>query len=139
MNRYCRALVLLAVLAALVVLGGCQKGDDRNRVNSKDAAEVAKVLSDTIAGSATRPPGPVSLPASVVFTRDDVPHEGGYQQLTLGDLTDAQANQFLRRVKTEFCTCGCGHTIDQCLIQDPQCDVAPRLAAQVLKEVTGGK
>ena len=90
-------------------------------------------------GIAARRPAPVQLPASVIFTRDDIPNEGGYLQITLGDLTDAQANQFLRRVKSEYCTCGCSHTIDQCLIQDPQCDVARKLATQVLKEVTGGK
>ena len=139
MTRVSRAEILLAVLAVVAVLGGCQKGADRARDDRKDAEHVASVLSDTIGGGSTTRLTPVLLPASVVFTRDDIPKEGGYLQITLGDLTDAQANQFLRRVKTEYCTYGCGHTIDQCLVQDPQCETARRLATQVLKEVTGGK
>ena len=79
-----------------------------------------------------------TLPENIVFTRDDIPREGGYLQVTIGDVTDDESNQFIRRLKTERCTCGCPHTIDQCLIEDPQCDVAHRLAAQVLREVQLG-
>jgi hypothetical protein len=132
----------LAALSALVlVAAGCQKSNDSAgaRLDSKDYKAVAEILADTVGGMAVATPAEIApLPDNVVFSRDDIPNEGGYLQVTLGEVSDAQANSFMRRVKTEKCSCGCVHTIDQCLIQDPQCDTAHQLAAQVLKEVTGG-
>lgn len=127
-------IVPLALLALSACQGGKKPAQDRT-VTQKDIDDVSRLLADTAGGVGRSIPraGP-ELPPNVVFTRDDIPNEGGYLQIQFGDITDAQANRFLRRVKTEMCTCGCPHTIDQCLIEDPQCDVARRLAVQILRE-----
>ena len=132
----------LAALGAIVMVAiGCQQSPKKeagDQVSKQEQDEITKILSDTAGGmNKLAVPAP-TLPANIVFTRDDIPREGGYLQVTIGDVTDAESNQFLRRLKTERCTCGCPHTIDQCLIEDPQCDVAHRLAAQVLREVQLG-
>lgn len=133
-------LVALVLTVALAACQGGEKSSQRTTVSQKDIDEVGKLLSDTAGGvgrAVARPP--TELPPNVVFTRDDIPNEGGYLQIQIGEITDEQANRFLRRAKTEMCTCGCPHTIDQCLIEDPQCDVAHRLATQVLRESLVGK
>lgn len=132
------AVLALIVPAALLAFSACQgekKAASGRTASQKDIDDVRSLLSDTAGGVGRSVPrvGP-ELPPNVVFTRDDIPNEGGYLQIQIGDITDAQANRFLRRAKTEMCTCGCPHTIDQCLIEDPQCDVARRLAAQILRE-----
>jgi hypothetical protein len=136
MNRW------MAALGAVVLVAiGCQQGTQKtpgDQVSKQDLDQIAKILSDTAGGMNKMTTPTPTLPANIVFTRDDIPREGGYLQVTIGDVTDAESNQFLRRLKTERCTCGCPHTIDQCLIEDPQCDVAHRLAAQVLREVQLG-
>ena len=134
-----RKLLIAAGLAVAVVAVGCQKqGSGARKVSQEDIKEVSSLLADTVGQIGMNIAAPAPLPANVVFTKEDIPNEGGYLQVSIGDVTDDQANQFLRRAKSENCTCGCPHTIDQCLIEDPQCTVAQRLAAQVLKEVTGG-
>ncbi len=131
--------ILFAAMVFGVFLGGCQGsgGSDQSGVSKKDIADVASILADTSGIERTVAP-PAELPPRMVFTKQDIPNEGGYLQVSIGDVTDSQANKFLRRLKSEPCTCGCPHTIDQCLIDDPQCDVAHNLARQVLKEVTEG-
>lgn len=132
------ALVLSLALVALALVACQGGGTTKDEVSKKDMEDVAKLLADT-AGGMNRGMQPVpTLPANIVFTRDDIPNEGGYLQVTLGDITDDEANKFLRRLKEDRCTCGCPHTLDQCLIEDPQCDVAHRLANQVLREVQLG-
>jgi len=141
MNQAHRTRLLAAFGALALVVAGCQgakKTDVVEQISRKDQENMTKLLADTAGGmNQTALPAP-TLPANLVFTRDDIPREGGYLQVTIGDVNDAESNQFLRRLKTERCTCGCPHTIDQCLIEDPQCDVAHRLAAQVLREVQIG-
>lgn len=134
---------LTALVVSLVfvtfALVACQGGGaSKDEVSNRDIDDVAKILADTAGGmnQATQPPP--ALPANIVFTRDDIPNEGGYLQVSMGDITDDEANRFLRRLKEDRCTCGCPHTLDQCLIEDPQCDVAHRLANQVLREVQLG-
>lgn len=134
-----RSTRFLAAAAALFLAVGCQRTDGAGRVDPKDARAAAEILADTVGGMSVVTPDEVApLPDNVVFSRDDIPNEGGYLQVSLGEVSDTQANAFMRRLKTEKCSCGCVHTIDQCLIEDPQCDTAHQLAAQVLKEVTGG-
>lgn len=133
---------VLAALGAIVLVAvGCQqtpKQSTGDQVSKQDLDQIAKILADTAGGMNKMATPAPTLPANIVFTRDDIPREGGYLQVTIGDVTDGESNLFLRRLKTERCTCGCPHTIDQCLIEDPQCDVAHRLAAQVLREVQLG-
>lgn len=140
-NPVDRTRLLAAIFAIVLVITGCQGGkktDAVEQVSRKDQDQITKLLSDTAGGmNQSALPAP-ELPANLIFTRDDIPREGGYLQVTIGDINDAESNLFLRRLKTERCTCGCPHTLDQCLIEDPQCDVAHRLAAQVLREVQIG-
>jgi len=136
--KHVTAASVAAILSSLLVLGGCQEsGSDKSGVSRKDIKDVASILSDT-AGAMNQRPETKELAPRIVFTKQDIPNEGGYLQVSIGDITDDQANRFMRRLKSEPCTCGCPHTIDQCLIEDPQCDVAHNLARQVLKEVTEG-
>lgn len=141
MNQNHRTRLSAAICMLGLVVAGCQgekKTDAVPQISRKEHESITKLLADTAGGmNQTALPAP-SLPANLVFTRDDIPREGGYLQVTIGDVNDAESNKFLRRLKTERCTCGCPHTIDQCLIEDPQCDVAHRLAAQVLREVQIG-
>lgn len=143
MTRISRAVMLLAALAAAATLFACQKKDTGAGAGGRAADQAAGRLPDSPRDTAEADSlfdfPPLVLSPDVVFTTDDIPREGGYLQLPLGDLTDAQANQLLRRLKTQYCTCGCPHSIDQCLIHDPECEAARRLATQVLKEVTGGR
>jgi thiol-disulfide isomerase/thioredoxin len=53
-------------------------------------------------------------------------------------LTAEQKKLALRRLNSESCTCGCNLTISQCRVNDGECPVSGKLAAQVVKEVAGG-
>jgi thiol-disulfide isomerase/thioredoxin len=53
-------------------------------------------------------------------------------------LTAGQKKRALRRLNSESCTCGCNLTISQCRVNDGECPVSGKLAAQVVKEVAGG-
>ncbi len=56
--------------------------------------------------------------------------------ISLAGLSEDQEKKFLDRVNTDHCTCGCtGDTIAKCIVQDPQCQVAPAMAKRVLAEV----
>lgn len=127
------ALVLLLGLA----VGGCQRASSDARAK-QDAREIQELLARDGRGDGAASRVPVELPPGTHFTRDDLPTEGGYVHLPLVEITDAQADRLLQRLKTEYCTCGCPHTIDDCLIQDPACTTARTLAHQVLKEVITG-
>lgn len=53
-------------------------------------------------------------------------------------LTAEQKKRALRRLNSESCTCGCKLTLSQCRVNDGECPVSGKLAAQVVKEVAGG-
>ena len=53
-------------------------------------------------------------------------------------LTADQKKRALRRLNSESCTCGCNLTLSQCRVNDGECPVSGKLAAQVVKEVAGG-
>jgi len=53
-------------------------------------------------------------------------------------LTADQKKRALRRLNSESCTCGCKLTLSQCRVNDGECPVSGKLAAQVVKEVSGG-
>jgi thiol-disulfide isomerase/thioredoxin len=53
-------------------------------------------------------------------------------------LTADQKKRALRRLNSESCTCGCKLTLSQCRVNDGECPVSGKLAAQVVKEVAGG-
>ncbi|TPW17417.1 MAG: hypothetical protein FD129_384, partial [bacterium] len=115
MNQNHRTRLSAAICMLGLVVAGCQgekKTDAVPQISRKEHESITKLLADTAGGmNQTALPAP-SLPANLVFTRDDIPREGGYLQVTIGDVNDAESNKFLRRLKTERCTCGCPHTID---------------------------
>ena len=53
-------------------------------------------------------------------------------------LTAEQKKQALHRLNAESCTCGCNLTLSQCRVNDTECPVSGKLAAQVVKEVASG-
>jgi hypothetical protein len=53
-------------------------------------------------------------------------------------LTADQKKRALRRLNSESCTCGCNLTLSQCRVNDTECPVSGKLAAQVVKEVVSG-
>jgi thiol-disulfide isomerase/thioredoxin len=53
-------------------------------------------------------------------------------------LTADQKKRALRRLNSENCTCGCNLTLSQCRVNDTECPVSGKLAAQVVKEVVSG-
>lgn len=132
----------VATLLALL-LGGCgpsstRSAADAKPVSERDVKDVQQILAQKDARAPREGRAPVTLPPGTRFSREDIPREGGYVQIPLVEITDAQADRFLKRLKTEFCSCGCPHTIDQCLIDDPACSTGRTLALQVLREVTTG-
>lgn len=136
-----RAIPIAPALFVIALLGltpmGCQRASSDARAK-QEAREVQELLTRAGGGDGVASRVPVALPPGTRFTRDDLPTEGGYVHLPLVEITDAQADRLLQRLKTEYCTCGCPHTIDDCLIQDPACTTARTLAHQVLKEVITG-
>ena len=53
-------------------------------------------------------------------------------------LTPAQRKDALHRLNAEGCTCGCGLTVAECRINDAECPVSPKLAAQIVDQVRKG-
>jgi thiol-disulfide isomerase/thioredoxin len=52
-------------------------------------------------------------------------------------LTAEQKKRALRRMNSENCTCGCDLTISQCRVNDTECPVSGKLAAEIVKQVSG--
>ncbi len=60
--------------------------------------------------------------------------------VNLDGLTPEQKKAALHRLNAESCTCGCTLTLSQCRVNDTECPVSGKIAAQVVKEVVhGGK
>jgi thiol-disulfide isomerase/thioredoxin len=60
--------------------------------------------------------------------------------VNLAGLTPEQKKKALHRLNAESCTCGCPFTLSQCRVNDTECPVSGKLAAQVVKEIVhGGK
>ena len=53
-------------------------------------------------------------------------------------LTAEQKKRALRRLNSESCTCGCKLTLSQCRVNDGECPVSGKIAAQIVREVAGG-
>ena len=53
-------------------------------------------------------------------------------------LTAEQKKRALRRLNSESCTCGCKLTLSQCRVNDGECPVSGKMAAQIVKEVASG-
>lgn len=57
----------------------------------------------------------------------------------LSHLNASQKKQALKRMNLEGCKCGCGMTIAQCRINDSSCPISRGRAAEIVKEVLGGR
>jgi thiol-disulfide isomerase/thioredoxin len=53
-------------------------------------------------------------------------------------LTAEQKKRALRRLNSDSCTCGCKLTVSQCRVNDTECPVSGKLAADVVKEIAAG-
>lgn len=72
---------------------------------------------------------------NAVYTAGDITMRGSYLKIDFEDLTASQVNRVVHRLRTEYCTCGCDKdTIDQCLVNDPDCTTAVTLAKQIIRE-----
>ncbi len=58
-----------------------------------------------------------------------------YAQTGMADLTAEQQNRVKKILAERSCTCGCDMTIATCLVEDPSCETAPKLAQQIIAEV----
>ena len=54
-------------------------------------------------------------------------------------LTSEQKKRALRRLNSENCTCGCGLTLSECRVNDTECPVSGKLAAEIVKQVASGE
>ena len=57
--------------------------------------------------------------------------------LALDGLTPAHKHIVLARLNAESCTCGCGLTLAQCRINDPDCQISLPIARRIVEEVAG--
>ncbi len=53
-------------------------------------------------------------------------------------LTAEQKKHALRRLNSETCTCGCKLTLSECRVNDTECPVSGKLAAEVVRQVARG-
>ena len=59
--------------------------------------------------------------------------------LDLSTLTGAQREEALKALNTDHCTCGCGLTLAQCRLDDPDCSVSLPLAQDLVKKIAARK
>jgi thiol-disulfide isomerase/thioredoxin len=53
-------------------------------------------------------------------------------------LTDAQKRAALKKLNSQYCTCGCKLTIAQCRINDSECATSQALAQKIVKQIRAG-
>jgi len=53
-------------------------------------------------------------------------------------LTEDQKRAALKKLNSQYCTCGCKLTIAQCRINDSECTTSQRLAERIVKEIPAG-
>jgi hypothetical protein len=57
----------------------------------------------------------------------------------LSSLPGERRDQALKALNTEHCTCGCGLTLAQCRLDDPDCSVSLPLAQDLVKKIAAQK
>ena len=55
----------------------------------------------------------------------------------LSTLPPAKHIEALKQLNTEKCTCGCGLTVAQCLVDDPNCGTSPTIAKAIMARIKG--
>lgn len=53
-------------------------------------------------------------------------------------LTDNQKRAALKKLNSQYCTCGCKLTVAQCRINDPECATSQALAQRIVKQIRAG-
>jgi len=53
----------------------------------------------------------------------------------LSTLSSATQMEALKQLNTEKCTCGCGLTVAQCLVDDPSCGTSPAIAKALMTRI----
>jgi protein-disulfide isomerase len=110
----CRFLTFVAVLAAIGALPGCA-----SRAPSAPPAPASSATSGAAAPTADDP-------AAVLPGID------------LDGLTPEQQRSVAELALSEFCYCGCPHTVSGCLREHASCDHAKRMATQAVRLARGG-
>ena len=59
--------------------------------------------------------------------------------LDLSGLSPEKKGEVLKRLNAEPCTCGCGQTVAQCRLEDPNCDVSLPLAREIVRRMTADR
>ena len=59
--------------------------------------------------------------------------------IDLSTLTPAQKSAALQKLNSDKCTCGCGSTVAQCRLDDPDCGVSLPLARTIVAAIAGRK
>jgi len=54
----------------------------------------------------------------------------------LSALSPARQMDALKQLNTAKCTCGCGLTVAQCLVDDPNCGTSPAIARAIMTRIT---
>ena len=62
-----------------------------------------------------------------------------YPGVDLSKLNAGQKTSARRQLNETECTCGCGLTVAQCLVNDSSCEVSKRMAAKVVAELLAGQ
>jgi thiol-disulfide isomerase/thioredoxin len=62
-----------------------------------------------------------------------------YPGVDLSKLNAAQKKSARRKLNEEVCTCGCGLTVAQCLVNDSSCAISKAMATKVVNELLAGK
>lgn len=58
--------------------------------------------------------------------------------IDLSTLSSEKRAEALKALNTEHCTCGCGLTLAQCRLDDPDCTVSLPLAQELVKKIAAG-
>ncbi|MBI4483836.1 MAG: hypothetical protein HY652_13235 [Acidobacteria bacterium] len=104
-----------------------------SRMPSPPATPAAASPEPTQTPPSPSPAGETSEPQTQETAFKDLPG------IDLAGLKPAQKDRFLKRVNTETCTCGCkGDTVARCLVEDPNCRIAPQQARAILAETKLG-
>ncbi|MFB3081529.1 MAG: hypothetical protein ACE1Y1_07180 [Nitrosomonadaceae bacterium] len=61
------------------------------------------------------------------------------KRIDISHLSKEQQVEIYKIFSSNNCTCGCGMTIAKCLVDDPTCDVSPKLAMAEIKRIAPEK
>ncbi len=61
------------------------------------------------------------------------------KRIDISHLSNEQQVDVYKVLSGNNCTCGCGLTIAKCLVDDPTCEVSPKLAMAVIENIAPGK